>query len=143
MGSILFDLLREQLGVAYYVGANHADYSDTGSFEIYFGANFEKTKETVNRTFAELEKLKKEKISSEELDRAKNLLYSYMAMKHESVGYLGSKYGGEYLLMDEITTIEEEKKRIYAITAEDILETAKKTFNDNFNITYIANKELV
>jgi predicted Zn-dependent peptidase len=143
MGSILFDLLREQLGVAYYVGANHSEFSDAGTFQIYFGANFEKTKETVDRTFNELDKLKKEVISEDELNRAKNLLYSYMAMKHESVGYLGSKYGGEVLLKDEITTLEEEQQKIYAITVDDIRETAQKVFNDNYNITYIANRELL
>jgi predicted Zn-dependent peptidase len=143
MGSILFDLLREQLGVAYYVGANNSDYMDTGSFEVYFGANFDKTKETVERTFGEFEKLKKELITEDELNRAKNLLYSHMAMRHESVGYLGSKYGGEFLIKNEITPLEEEQKKIYEITVADIRETANRVFNDNYNITYIANKELI
>lgn len=143
MGSILFDLLREQLGVAYYVGASNSTFSDTGIFEIYFGANFDKTKETVERTFAELEKLKKELIHEDELNRAKNLLYSAIAMRHESVSYLGSKYGSNYLLKGEITEMEQEREKIYAITTQDIKEAAQKLFNDNYNITYIANKELI
>ncbi len=143
MGSILFDLLREQLGVAYYVGADHSDYADTGVFEISFGANFDKTKETVDRTFLELDKLKRSTITEEELNRAKNLLYSSMAMRHENVGYLASNYGGEYLFKNEVITLEEEQKRIYAVTVKDIQEAANRVFTDNYNITYIANRELI
>lgn len=143
MGSILFDLLREQLGVAYYVGTNHSDYLDTGVFEITFGANFDKTKLTVDKIFEELEKLKNVKVTDEELDRAKNLLYSQYAMSHESIRYLGQKYGIQYLLKEEVETLEMEREKIFKVTTADIMETARKIFNDNYNITYIAKKELL
>lgn len=143
MGSILSDLLREKLGVAYYVGANHTDYLDTGIFEIYFGANFDKTKQTVDKIFEETEKLKKDIISDEELSRAKNFSYSLLAMQNENIGYLGQKYGLDYLMRGEVETLEEERQKIFGITKTDILETAREVFNDNYNITYIAKRELI
>jgi len=143
MGSILMDLLREKLGVAYYVGSNHSDYLDTGVFQIYFGSNNDKTQMTVDKVFEELEKMKTKEISKEELERAQNLFFSSIAMAHENIGYLGQKYGIEYLLEDKIETLEEVKLKIYSVNFEDIKETAKKIFTDNYNITYIANKELI
>jgi predicted Zn-dependent peptidase len=143
MGSILFDLLREQLGVAYYVYASSQEYLDTGAFHIPFGANFDKAKETVERIFDELEKLKKQVITEDELMRAKNFIYSMIAMKHESVSYLGQKYGIDYLLRNEIEEIEDIRKEIFNITTKDIMETANKIFVDKYNITYIANKPLL
>jgi predicted Zn-dependent peptidase len=143
LGSVLFDLLREKLGVAYYVSTNHSDYLDTGVFEINFGANFDKTKLTVDKIFEELEKIKKELISEEELHRAQTLLYSHYAMSHESIKYLGQKYGLSYLLKHEVETLEEQKEKIFNVTREDILEASNSIFGDNFNITYIANKKLL
>ncbi|MFW5720575.1 MAG: M16 family metallopeptidase [Candidatus Dojkabacteria bacterium] len=143
MGSILFDLLREQLGVAYYVYASNSKYMDTGIFEIGFGANFDKTKQTVDLIFKELKKLQETPISDDELNRAKNLLYSIFAMQQESVGYLGRKYGMDYLMKGEIETIDEVREKIFSISANDILTTAQHVFNDQYNITYIANKKLL
>lgn len=143
MGSILMDLLREKLGVAYYVGADHSDYVDTGSFQIYFGSNNDKTKMTVDKVFEELEKLKNTNITKEELERAQNHFFASVAMAHENISYLGQKYGLEYLLEGKIETLEEVKQKIYSVGFDEIKEIAKKIFNDKYNITYIANKELI
>lgn len=143
MGSILMDLLREKLGVAYYVGSNHSDYIDTGVFQIYFGSNNDKTQMTVDKVFEELEKLKTKTISKVDLERAHNLFFSSVAMAHENIGYLGKKYGLDYLLTEKVETLEETKQKIYSVNFDDIRQTAKKIFTDNYNITYIANKELI
>lgn len=143
MGSILFTLLRVKLGIAYYVGANHSDYLDTGTFQIYFGSNFDKTKLTIDKIFEELEKLKTTEITKEELERAQNLYFSSIAMAHENLSYLGQSYGIQQLLEGRFDTIEEAKEKIYAVTPADLKEVANKIFGENYNITYIANKELI
>jgi predicted Zn-dependent peptidase len=142
-GSILFDLLREQLGVAYYVGVEHSDFTDTGIFQIYFGANNNKTKLTLDKIFEQLEKLKTTLITPEELKRAHNHYYSSLAMHHESLSFLGQKYGAETLLEGKTESLEEAKEKIYAVTAEDLMEVAKVIFTDNYNISYIADKKII
>ncbi len=143
MGSILWSLLREKLGVAYYVGANHSDYLDTGVFNIYFGANSDKTKLTIDKVFEELDKVKSKAITKEELERAQNLYYASIAMAHESINYLGQNYGIQLLLEGKIDDLETAKKKIYSVTADDIQNIAKQIFGEKYNITYIANKELI
>lgn len=142
-GSILYSLLREKLGVAYYVGSSHYDYEDTGAFHIYFGSNIDKTGLTIEKLDEELKNLMTKEISAEELERARNLHYSAIAMAHENVGYLGQKYGLDYLLEGKIETLEEVRDKIYKVTTKDILETANQVFTQKRNITYIANKEVI
>jgi predicted Zn-dependent peptidase len=143
MGSILWHLLREKLGVAYYVGSSNTNYQGTGAFQIYFGANEGKTKLTIDKIFEELDKLKSRTISKEDLERAQNLYFSGLAIAHENISYLAQNYGIQYLLENKIETLEQTKEKIYSVTPEKIQTAANKIFNDNYNITYIASKELV
>ncbi len=143
MGSILFLLLREQLGVAYYVGASHASYQDVGTLQIYFGANLDKTSMVVQEVFNTLEEIKKKGVSKRDLERGQNYLFSQITMAHENIYFLGRNYGINYLLNNKIESLDEIKQKIYSITEDAIKDLASKVFQDNFNITYIANSELI
>lgn len=71
MASRLFDLLREKLGVCYYVHASSSAASDHGSFSIRAGLANEKLVQTLTEIVKELKKIKLELVSHEELDRVK------------------------------------------------------------------------
>jgi predicted Zn-dependent peptidase len=142
LGSMLFSVLREELGIAYYVGAFCDNNTDCGAFNIYFGCNIEKFKEVVERIFLEISKIKNGDITDKELERAQNLLYSEIVMAHENVGYLARSYGIEKLLTGKFETIDELKEKYYAIDKTQLSETAAKYLNENFSITYIANEEV-
>lgn len=141
LGSMLFGLLREELGIAYYVGAYSDNNTDCGAFHIYFGCNNEKFSEVVEKIFGELERIKKGDISDEELKRAQNLLYSSLVMSHESIGFLARSYGIDMLLTNKIETMDEIKEKVYVVNKEILANMAKKYLDENFSISYIANKE--
>ncbi|BDQ04749.1 MAG: peptidase M16 [Candidatus Dojkabacteria bacterium] len=143
MGSILFLLLREQLGVAYYVGALHPSYQDVGTLQIYFGTNTDKTSMVIQEVFKTLEDIKTKGVSKRDLERAQNYYFSQITMAQENILFLGRHYGLDYLLHGKIDTIEDIKRKIYSITEDDIKNLAKKVFSDHFNITYIANSDLI
>lgn len=143
MGSLLFSEIREKLGIAYYVGASHYDYEDTGSFHIYFGANLDKTPMGVEKVFEILKKVKEKGISDHDLVRAQNYFFSATAMAHQSISYLGQKYGLEYLIQGKVEETEEIRQKTYAVTKKDIQRIANKIFDENYNITYIANKKML
>ncbi len=142
-GSILFDLLREKLGVAYYVSTSSSEFTDTGVFQISFGTALDKTAEAIEETKRELQKLMDSPAVETEILRAKNLLYSYEAMRYENLSYLGETFGYDYLMRGEVEPLEELKERIFDVSSADVMEAARKAFSGVSNITYIANKELL
>ena len=71
MASRLFDLLREKLGVCYYVGAVSRVSTDYGRFKIHAGLANDKLVQTLTEIVKEIKRIKAELVSHEELDRVK------------------------------------------------------------------------
>ncbi len=72
LGSRFFDRIREQLGLAYFVGAvNHTGVTP-GSFFFYLGTDPVKLDKVLSEFEDEIAKLRDHGLTAEELDRAKN-----------------------------------------------------------------------
>ena len=69
MSSRLFQKLREEMGVGYYVRAYNDAYTDHGFFQISAGVDNKRITEVVEAVLQECKKLKKELVSSEELEK--------------------------------------------------------------------------
>lgn len=125
-GGRLFLNLRDKKSLAYSVTAFTRTGLDPGMFGTYIGCAPEKTDEAIKGMLAELKRVTEEKITEEELERAKNSIIggfeiglqkvasqaSTMTM-HELHG-LGYDFGREY------------PEKINAVTREDVLEAARK-----------------
>ncbi|MEN3541021.1 pitrilysin family protein [Microbispora sp. ZYX-F-249] len=70
MLSRLFCALREERGLSYYVGADHAAYRDRGSFNLRAGVRPERLAEAVAVTVEQLTDILHKGITARELDRA-------------------------------------------------------------------------
>lgn len=86
LGSRLFVRIRDELGLAYYVGAQHFLGLQAGYFAIYAGTAPEKLEQVEQEIFAEVEKLRNEGLSADELRRAKAKLLGQKKIARQDLG---------------------------------------------------------
>lgn len=138
MSSRLFMEVREKRGLAYSVNADIEPYSDTGAFTVYAGLKLEKVIEGLEVIKAELETTVKEKVSEEELKKAKEMVRGRLAIRQESTNFLAEYFGTYFVLDREIETFDDYLKKIDQVTAEDVRDVAKNLFQkDKFNLQTI------
>ncbi len=138
MSSRLFIQVREKRGLAYGVMAEHDSYTDTGNFAVMSGLKKEKAVEGVKVIKDELEKMTSELISSEELQKAKEMIRGHLAIRSESTNFLATQLGVEYILEGKLETFEEYLKKIDEVTAEDVRNVAKELFKkENYNLQIV------
>lgn len=131
MSSRLFQKLRDEMGVAYYVGADGDAYSDHGVISVSAGVDKERLNESVKAIAEEYKKLKTELVPDEELRKAKDYIIGRMYLGLESSDDLADFYGFQELLKGERKTPENKAKEIEKVTAKEIRDIAKKLFVDN------------
>ena len=98
MSSRLFQKLREEMGVGYYVRAGNDTYTDHGVFTISAGVDNKRIEEVISVILEEVQKFKNEKIDEEELNKVKEFLIGNMKLSLESSDDIASFYGGQELL---------------------------------------------
>lgn len=138
MSSRLFIQVRERRGLAYHVSAQHSAYADAGSFSIYAGLKLEKVYEGLEVILAELQILAKEKVTDDELKKAKEMMRGRIALQSESTNFLAEYFGTNFVMDRKLETFEEILKNIDQVTKEDLQNLAKELFtSNNFNLQVI------
>jgi predicted Zn-dependent peptidase len=138
MSSRLFQKLREEMGVGYYVRAYNDAYTDHGFFQISAGVDNKRIEEVIKAVLEECNKLKKEKVSKEELEKVKECLIGNMKLTLESSDDIANFYGGQELLKHELKNAEDKAKEVRKVTAKQIQDLAKDIFkNEKLNLALI------
>jgi predicted Zn-dependent peptidase len=138
MSSRLFQKLREEMGVGYYVRSSYDSYLDHGIFSVSVGSDVKRVEEVIKAVIAELNRLKTELVSEEELQKTKDYLIGTMFLGLESSDAIAEFYGYQEILRHELRTPQDVVKEIKKITAKDIQSIAKKIFtNNNLNAALV------
>lgn len=138
MSSRLFIQVRERRGLAYRINASSSSYADTGSFTAYAGLKLEKVYEGLEVIYAELMRTVMEKVSEDELKKAKEMIRGRLALQSESTNFLAEYFGINFVLERKIETFTEYLQRVEKVTVADIQEIAKELFvKENFNLQVI------
>lgn len=138
MSSRLFIQVRERRGLAYHVSAQHSSYQDTGTFTVYAGLKLEKVYEGLEVILAELQILTKEKVTDDELKKAKEMIRGRIALQSESTNFLAEYFGTNFVLDRKVETFDEILKKIDAVTKEELQNLAKELFSkDRYNLQII------
>jgi zinc protease len=130
LGSRFFIRIREQMGLAYYVGASQMQGLVPGLFSFYLGTDPQKIEPVKTALLDEIHKLANEGLTPQELVRAKKKLVGQQEIANQSndaFGYhcaLDELYG---LGFDYYKQLEHD---VNAITLEDIKRVAAKYFRD-------------
>jgi zinc protease len=130
LGSRFFIRIREEMGLAYYVGATQMQGLAGGLFAFYLGTDPEKLESVKAALMEEVGKLASEGLTADELARAKKKLIGQQQIanqSNDSFGYqsaLDELYG---LGFDHYKTLE---RQVEAITLDQIKQVAAKYFRD-------------
>lgn len=145
MSSRLFQQIREERGLAYDINCSVSRFYDAGFFNVSAGLEKTKLKEAITLILKELKKIKEEKMSEEELTRAKEYFLGQFLLSLEKT-MNNMLWAGENLLCsDEIPSREAVLKNIQSVTPEQIQDVAQELFiNEKLNLALIGpvkNKE--
>ncbi|MDQ6625188.1 MAG: insulinase family protein, partial [Verrucomicrobiota bacterium] len=128
LGSRFFVRIREQMGLAYYVGSNQLQGLVPGMFMFYLGTDPQKLVPVKTALLDEINKLATEGLTAEELTRAKKKLIGQQQISNQSndsLGYmtaLDELYG---LGFDHYKSLERE---IEAVTLDEVKIVAARYF---------------
>ena len=138
MSSRLFQKLREEMGVAYYVRAVNDTYNDHGFLEISAGVSNARVKEVVTEILKECKRLMKEPVGAAELSKIKEYIAGNMKLELESSDAFAQFYGGQEVAKHKIDSLETLESKIRKVTAKDIMKVANEIFkNSGLNLALI------
>lgn len=129
MSSRLFVKMREELGICYYVHAgNGLLTSAKGQLSISAGVDVARVQTAFDGIWHECQKLTTETVDLDELNKAKQMIKSRLAMSMETGEDIANFYASQYIHMGKALSITEIYKKIDAVTQADVLRLAKKIF---------------
>jgi predicted Zn-dependent peptidase len=131
MSSRLFQVIREQHGLAYSIQSSTSYFADTGAFVISAGLDTKRLPKALRLVLRELKKIAQRPPSVDELRRAKDYSIGQMRLGLESTSNQMMWIGEHLLAYGFIHTPEEIEKRIEAVTPEQIQSVAAQMFRDN------------
>ena len=130
MSSRLFQKLREEMGVGYYIRANHDAYTDHGIFSISTGIDTTRIDEVIKVLLNECKKIVNEEISEQELNKVKDYIAGSFVLGLETSDSRAEYCAINQILKGKIDSPQQEIEKIKKVTVNDIKEIAKKIFVD-------------
>jgi predicted Zn-dependent peptidase len=127
--SRLFREIREKRGLAYAVGSYTEQYVDRGMVAMYVGTREENVAEACAIFGRELETLRNEGVTADELVRAKEHLKGRMVLGLESTGARMSRLARALLYDIPVLSVDEMLARIEAATADDLAALADELYD--------------
>lgn len=118
--SRLFREVREEKGLAYSVGSYSEQFTDTGVAAIYVGTREDNIEEACAIIGTELEKIRTEPVSADELDRAKEHVKGRLVLSGESSAARMSRIARSSLHDLPLLTIDEMLDEVDAVSIEDV-----------------------
>jgi predicted Zn-dependent peptidase len=142
MSSRLFQNIRERQGLAYAVFSELNPYRDTGCHSIYAGTSVESARKVVESITREFRQLKEERVSDEELRRAKDHLKGSLMLGLESTSSRMSNLARQEMYFGRFFTMDELLESIESVTAEDVQRIARTFFDPKqIALTILGNLE--
>jgi len=128
MSSRLFQVVREEHGLAYSIFSELNPYRDTGSLCVYAGTSIDKASRVVDLIVTEFGRMKKETISAEELRRAQDQIKGNMVLGLESSSARMSNLARQEMYFDQFFGTDEILEKIEQVTIEGVQQMATQIF---------------
>lgn len=120
MSSRLFQEIREKKGLAYAVYSFQALYQDTGQFAVYAGTRPSNTEQVIELISAEVERMRLQGMTAEELTLAKDSIKGHMVLGLESTRNRMTRLGKNRVTDGELLSVDEIVARIDSLTLDDV-----------------------
>jgi zinc protease len=128
-GGRLFVTLRDKMSLAYSVNSTLQSGMEPGYFAVYIGTDPAKTDTAIKAIKRELEQIRKEPVSREELERAKQYMVGTFELEQQKNRSLASAYAFNVIYELGLSESEKYPQRIMKVTRDEILATARKYIN--------------
>jgi predicted Zn-dependent peptidase len=120
--SRLFQSVREERGLAYSVYSFAGQFSDTGQVGLYMGTRPDNLAEAMEVVAGELDRLRENPATEEELERARENVKARVVLSQESTGARMNRLGGSLLFGLPLLDTDELMERFDAVTLDDLRE---------------------
>jgi predicted Zn-dependent peptidase len=129
MSSRLFVRIREQLGLVYSIRCDITNYEEIGYFAITTQNENKTTLECLRNILLELDKIKSHEVSKQELEATKKNYCDIFITNFDDIEYENEYYAKQVLFNLPLESGTERIKKIQAITANNLLLTARELFD--------------
>ena len=142
MSSRLFQKIREEHGLVYSVYSYNASYFDTGVFLIYAALNPAQVYDVLKLISQEVRGMFTEKVTKEQLAKAKEQLKSNFLLSLESAASRMNSIGRTLLMLNKIITPDELVTKIDAIDLDAFYEVCDRIFKlDKMSLSLVGRVE--
>ncbi len=131
MSSLLFQRIREELGLAYSVYSFPSSYTPNGSFTLYFATNKESVVKALEGAKDIINAVKKNGITEKEFNRGKEQLKGGLVLGQESSSAIMNASGKTVIMKNERFDIDARLNAINSITMADIRDIIDIIFDFN------------
>jgi len=138
MSSRLFIEVREKRGLCYYVHADMADFRDTGIWGVSAGVDINRIDEAIKVILEQIERIKNEPVSDEELERAGENLKGHLYLALEESFAVAEFLAERQLFWGDLVDPEQVVTEYKKVTKEDIQKMAQEIFKkENLNLAIV------
>jgi len=131
MSSRLFQLLREEHGLAYSVGSYHNDLSDAGMWVVYGSVDPEALRDAVALAGEILHDLAQGGVTPDELAMVKEQVKGGLLLSLEDTWSVASRNGAHLLRYGHVIPVEQVVAEVEAVTADDVQRVAHRLMRDD------------
>jgi predicted Zn-dependent peptidase len=130
MSSRLFQNVREKRGLVYSISSGVTAYSDAGIMSVYAGTSLDSVDEVLRLTLAELRRLMGERLTADELRRAKDHLKGSLMLSLENTASRMSHLARQEIYFGRHYGLDETLTGVERVTVEDVQRVAADLFSD-------------
>ena len=130
-GSRLMANIREDKGYTYGIGSALATFNDTGVFLIATEVGAEVCKDALNEIYKEIELLRTEKVSNDELDLVKNYMLGSFLRNSDGPFAMADRFKTIHFSGMDYSYYENYIKKVNSITPDEVLDLCRKYLDTN------------
>ncbi len=139
MSSRLFQVVREDRGLAYSIYSAPSFFADAGDFVISAGLDADKLPRTLKLILSELGRLREKGPSPGELRRAVDYVMGQISLGLEGTESQMNWLGEQLLGYGRVVAVSQIKNRLAAVTASEIRAVAREVFQpQNLNLALVS-----
>lgn len=140
MSSRLFQKIREELSMSYSVGSYNSAHSDVGLFTLYAATEHDNLAKVQKILLEEALKIT-DKVSEEELIRAKAQIKANLIMAEEKVAYKSEEIGRTYSLFGCYEGIDKVMEYVNNTTTKNIVDIARAIFSKESTLSVVTDRK--
>lgn len=140
--SILFQKIREELGICYSIYLYMSSHVNNGLVNVYAGLNPKYIKEAIDVILNEVNKFSKENITNEKLQKSKEQLKGNYILGLESTSSRMFSNGKSVLFLNKINTPSDVIKKIDKIDMDSVERVKELTFRKGIQNTSFVGKDI-